>query len=234
MYEERVLVLHSGGMDSTVLLCYLRDGLGMEVESLGVNYGQKHLKELSYAADYCKMLGVRRDVVDLTSITRFLSEGGSSLVSQAQVPDGHYSEESMKQTIVPNRNMMLLSIAGAVAISRGIRKIAIAAHDGDHAIYPDCRQEFVNKMNDALKICDWNGVEIISPFIGQSKADIVLCGIGHGVNFEMTWSCYKGGDIHCGTCGTCTERREAFEIASNVTKYGSDHDVKYSSMERKW
>lgn len=233
MSDGRVLVLHSGGMDSTVLLCYLRE-MGYDVDSLGVNYGQKHLKELSYAFDYCKMLGVRRDVVDLTSITKFLAEGGSSLLGESIVPDGHYSEESMKQTIVPNRNMMLLSIAGAIAISRGITNIAIASHEGDHAIYPDCRPEFNDRMNDALNICDWNPVQLLRPFMGKTKADIVLCGIGAGVNFDMTWSCYKGGALHCGTCGTCTERREAFELAAQLTSYGTQDPTAYENLERKW
>jgi 7-cyano-7-deazaguanine synthase len=143
--------------------------------------------------------------------------GGSSQTDKSvPVPEGHYEEESMKQTVVPNRNMILLALAGAWAISTKSDAIAYAAHSGDHAIYPDCRPEFTEAMSDALRLCDWHEVKLMRPFLyptPMSKADIVKLGTSLGVPFELTWSCYKGGEKHCGKCGTCVERVEAFQLA---------------------
>jgi 7-cyano-7-deazaguanine synthase len=140
--------------------------------------------------------------------------GSSQTDSSVEVPHGHYAEESMKQTVVPNRNMILLSVAIGHAIAHKCDAVAYAAHAGDHAIYPDCRREFVQAMQGAAQLCDWRRIDLLSPFVDFSKADIVEQGELLGVDFSKTYSCYEGNEIHCGKCGTCTERKEAFELNS--------------------
>jgi 7-cyano-7-deazaguanine synthase len=139
--------------------------------------------------------------------------GGSALTDPSiSLPEGHYAEDSMKATVVPNRNMILLSLAAGHAISLQFDTVAYAAHAGDHTIYPDCRPEFATAMDEALKLCDWNTVSLYRPFVQLSKHDLVRKGNELGVPFEKTWSCYAGNDKHCGKCGTCVERKEAFEL----------------------
>lgn len=207
----KTVIIHSGGMDSTVLLYQLLNA-GDDVLALSIDYGQRHKKELECARSLCKDLGVEHRIADLTSLTPLLA--GSSLTSpQIEVPEGHYAEDNMKATVVPNRNMILLSVATGWAISAGADSVSYAAHSGDHAIYPDCREEFAEGMNHVMGLADWQKVALDRPFVSLTKADIVKLGAELGVPFERTWSCYKGGELHCGRCGTCVERREAFYLA---------------------
>ncbi len=214
----RVVVSLSGGMDSTVLLYHLLD-LRYTVHAVTVNYGQRHDKEIVAAQGICALLGVEHDVVDLRGLRKILT--GSSLTDDVPVPEGHYEDESMKATVVPNRNMLLLSVALARCVSLGYDDVAYAAHAGDHAIYPDCRPEFATAMGSAAALCDYKVHHLVRPFMSWTKADIVKRGDALRVPFSVTWSCYNGRKVHCGVCGTCVERREAFELAgvSDPTPY---------------
>jgi 7-cyano-7-deazaguanine synthase len=215
----RAVVLLSGGLDSTVLTYQLRD-MGCEVKALSVNYKQRHCKELSAAVAVARAADVQHIVADLSAIAPLLA--GSALTSpEIDVPLGHYEDASMKITVVPNRNMLLLSLATSWAITTKSDFVAYAAHNGDHAIYPDCRAEFAEAMEAAISLCDWHNIRLHRPFVSLSKADIVRRGADLDVPFHLTWSCYIGGPAHCGRCGTCIERREAFLLAgvSDPTVY---------------
>lgn len=204
------VMLFSGGLDSTVLLYNLHVNGGLK--ALSVNYDQRHKKELDFARQLCVDLNVPWDIIDLSNVGHLIAKGSQS--GTDPVPLGHYADESMKTTIVPNRNMIMLSIAVGHAITIGAHNVYFAAHSGDHAIYPDCRPEFVYALNGAIHIGNsWTPVDLWAPYIRMSKADIVKEGARLGVPFAKTWSCYLGGDIHCGRCGTCVERREAFVLA---------------------
>ncbi len=218
----KTVLIYSGGLDSTILLYHLC-AEGHKVQALSVDYGQRHRCELNRARAICDKIDVPHQKADLSGIRSLLS--GSSLTSpEIAVAEGHYTEESMKSTVVPNRNMLLLALGTAHALSIGAGYVAYAAHSGDHAIYPDCRSQFANAMDEAIRLCDWNQVELIRPFVEWTKADIVRCGIRLDVPFEKTWSCYKGGKTHCGRCGTCIERREAFDLVGfeDPTPYADD------------
>ncbi|HPD32052.1 MAG TPA: 7-cyano-7-deazaguanine synthase QueC [Phycisphaerae bacterium] len=206
----RIVLIHSGGLDSTVLLYKLR-AEGHEVRCLGVDYGQRHRRELDAGQAICRDVGVEYRVADLRGLRSLLA--GSALTDSIPVPSGHYTDETMKATIVPNRNMIMLSVAIGWAVSLRYDAVAYAAHAGDHTIYPDCRPVFVEAVRSVARLCDWRPIELLAPFVGKSKADIVRIGAELGVPFERTWSCYRGGELHCGTCGTCVERREAFQKA---------------------
>lgn len=212
---KAVLIL-SGGLDSSTLAWSLLDR-GDTVDCISFDYGQRHRKELDAAANLVALArehfkaDIRHDVVDLRSLGSLFGEGGSSLVSSNPVPDGHYADESMKKTVVPNRNMIMLASAAGVAIARRFDVVAYAAHAGDHTIYPDCRQVFASAVDVAIRLADWHEVGLVRPFVTMSKRDIGILARDIGVPIELTWSCYKGGDAHCGTCGTCVERREALD-----------------------
>jgi 7-cyano-7-deazaguanine synthase len=207
-------------MDSTAML-YALQAEGHEVRAIGFDYGQRHRVELEHAQEIAALAGVDYQTIDLSSIGAVIAGQSSQVNPDVEVPDGHYTEESMKATVVPNRNMIMLSVAVGHAISIEFDAVAYGAHAGDHTIYPDCRAEFVDAMKAAIALCDWSKVELLTPFLDKSKADIATIGAAHAVPFEKTWSCYKGGSKHCGTCGTCVERREAFELAklSDPTEY---------------
>lgn len=206
----RYVLLFSGGLDSTTALYWLKSQ-GHEVRALGVDYGQRHRKELESARFIAKRADVEYRVVNLSAIRPLISE--SSQTGSLDVPEGHYTEESMKLTVVPNRNMIMLSLAIGWAVNLKFDGVAYAAHIGDHVIYPDCRQEFVDAMAKAAQLCDWHSVQVLSPFQNFTKGQIVQLAHDLKVPLEHTWSCYKGEDLHCGRCGTCVERREAFEMA---------------------
>lgn len=208
------VLIYSGGLDSTVLLYHLL-AEGDTVRCLGVDYGQRHRRELDSAREVAALAGVGFRTADLSALRDLL--GGSSQTDDSfAVPEGHYEADSMKLTVVPNRNMLMLSVAAAFAISSKSQRIAYAAHSGDHAIYPDCRGEFVHALAAAVRLCDWSPVELVAPFVKMTKAEIVARGAELGAPVGRTWSCYKGGEKHCGVCGTCTERREAFKIAGVI------------------
>lgn len=222
--NKKIVVSFSGGLDSTVMLANYVN-LGWEVKALSINYGQRHKHELQCGAALLstKYPQVEHRIIDLREIGPLIN--ASALTGlEIPVPDGHYESESMKATVVPNRNMILLALCGAWAVSLRAAGIAIAAHGGDHAIYPDCRPQFLSTIGMALAMCDWHEIHLFRPFLYPkvlSKADIVKLGDTLGVPMHATWSCYKGGEVHCGRCGTCVERREAFIHAGviDATEY---------------
>jgi 7-cyano-7-deazaguanine synthase len=212
--SQKAIAIVSGGMDSVTLAHLLKDE-GYDLHLLSFNYGQRHKKELRFAQLCAQRLGARHSLIDLSAVTPFLT--GSSLTDNLPVPDGHYAEESMKITVVPNRNAMMLAIAYAVAVSEGAAVVATGVHAGDHFIYPDCRPDFIAAF-DAMERLATEGfarpdLKLYAPFVHLGKHDIARIGADLGVPFEQTWSCYKGGEVHCGRCGTCVERREALELS---------------------
>lgn len=217
--SKEVVCLASGGMDSSVLLHWLK-ATGYGVHAISIDYGQRHARELESAKVISATLGIQHRIVDLRSLQPLFS--GSALTNtNITVPHGHYAEESMKSTVVPNRNMIMLSVAAAWAMSIRAAHVAFAAHSGDHTIYPDCRPEFADALNTAIGLADWHTVTLLRPFIGMTKGEICAEGKRLGVNLADTWSCYEGGELHCGKCGTCVERKEAFAAAGggDPTRY---------------
>ncbi len=208
----KVVAIFSGGMDSSTMVYQLLDQ-GHEVKAIGFDYGQRHRVELDAARAIAAEAKVPYETIDLSSLAPVIAGQSSQVNPDVEVPDGHYTEESMKATVVPNRNMIMLAIAVAHAISLEFDAVAYGAHAGDHAIYPDCRAEFVDAMKQVIGLCDWSNIELLTPFVDVPKDEIARIGGALNVPFGMTWSCYKGGDTHCGTCGTCVERREAFALA---------------------
>jgi len=197
----------------------VKDRGASNVHAITIDYGQRHRKEIEAAYRVARSCGVARTLVPLGSLSCVL--GGSALTSEIPVPEGHYADKSMRQTVVPNRNMILLSIAIACAMSRGASRVVYGAHKGDHAIYPDCRPVFVDAMRRAAEVAGYSPVRIEAPFVQLTKADIVRIGHELNVPFVDTWSCYNGREKHCGRCGTCVERKEAFALArvSDPTEY---------------
>jgi len=215
---QGVLIL-SGGLDSTTALYQLR-AQKREVCCLTFDYGQRHAIEWSRARGICRTLGVEWHLVKLEALTSLLDQ--SALTNPSiPVPEGRYTDESMRATVVPNRNMILLSIAIGHAINVGADSVIIGAHGGDHRTYPDCRPTFLKIMRRAALVCDWHPVKLEVPFLGMTKADIVRIGASLDVPFYQTWSCYapvqptKVDDLHmhCGVCGACVDRKEAFRLA---------------------
>lgn len=212
--EARSVVLLSGGMDSVTALYHAHE-TGPVDAALSFDYGAKHnSRELPEAAWHAERLGVRHVVIPLEFMARHFSS--SLLLGGGDIPKGHYEEDSMRQTVVPFRNGIMLSVAAGFAESVGAGELVIAAHSGDHAVYPDCREEFMSAMASALRLGTYAGVTLSRPFITMNKAGIAARGASLGVDFARTWSCYVGAERHCGECGTCVERREAFLDAGLV------------------
>lgn len=215
---EKVVLILSGGMDSTTLL-YKLAAEGYDVYAISFNYGQRHNRELTVARRTCEKIGVKHRIVNVSGL-KYLLEG-SSLTSDIEVPEGHYADENMKKTVVPNRNMIMLSIATGYAVSIGAGKVFFGAHSGDHAIYPDCRKVFVAALNAVTKVANYQPIEVIAPFLELDKGDIAILGKRLGVDYSLTHTCYKGKKVACGKCGACTERLEAFK------KAGIEDPIKY-------
>ncbi len=217
----KVVVLCSGGMDSVTALHWARAEHAVAAV-LSFDYGAKHNhREIPFAAEHAQHQGTRHEIIRLDFVERLFAS--DLLKGGGAVPDGHYAAENMKQTVVPFRNAIMLSIACGLAESIGAEGLVIAAHGGDHAIYPDCREEFMQAMGEAMRLGTYAGVKLLRPFIALDKAGIAARGAQLGIDFARTWSCYKGGAVHCGTCGTCVERREAFALAglADSTVYAS-------------
>jgi len=202
----KILTLISGGVDSTTLAYFLKSG-GNYQEGVIFTYGQRHIKEKQFAETQGSLLGIKTTIIPIVLPVK------SALKGSSEIPDGHYTDASMKQTVVPGRNSIFLSIAYAMAVSLRFDAIAIAVHAGDHTIYPDCRPKYIGIMESALQLGTDTEIKILAPFVYLPKRSIVNTGKTLGVDYSKTWSCYKGGEFHCGKCGTCTERIEAFSQA---------------------
>lgn len=221
MSKIKVVVLVSGGMDSVAAL-YHAQAEHEVAGALSFDYGSKHNhKEIPFAAEHAAKIGAPHRVITLDFIGQLFAS--DLLKSGGDVPEGHYADENMRRTVVPFRNGIMLAASAGFAESADAHGLVIAAHTGDHTIYPDCREDFMKAMGDAMKYGTYAGIQLLRPFIGLDKAAIASVGASLGVDFARTWSCYKGGAIHCGKCGTCVERREAFQQAALVdpTSYES-------------
>ena len=201
----KITILLSGGLDSTTLLAYLIDS-GHEVACLSFDYGQTHIRELDAATHFTNVYKVPHSIVCLPGVF-----AGSALTRDAEIPEGHYTDTSMRATVIPNRNMVMLSIAGSMAIQHRSDAVAYAAHADDRGVYPDCRPQFISVMREAFTLCDWNILKLLVPFENWSKRDIYKEAMRLGVDVAATWSCYTGGDKPCGVCGACSARTEAME-----------------------
>ncbi|GED42928.1 7-cyano-7-deazaguanine synthase QueC [Cobetia marina] len=206
--RPRAVVIYSGGMDSyTVLHQALKEGF--EVHALSFHYGQRHSRELDVARQVCESLGVAHEVVDIRAIHGLIDNSALTNSDQA-MPKADYDEDSMTSTVVPNRNMILLSLAIAKAVNIEAGVCFYGAHGGDHVLYPDCRPEFVEKMNAVAAIANFSPVEIRAPFLHASKDEILAAGIAMQLDYAQTWTCYEGRELACGECGSCRERLAAF------------------------
>ena len=201
----KAILIYSGGLDSTTMLYEYRESIALAVS---FDYGAKHnAKELAFAAEHCEKLGIPHRVIPLDFIGRYFRS--DLLLSGGDIPEGSYADDNMKSTVVPFRNGIMLAVAAGLAESYDLDTVLLANHGGDHAIYPDCRPEFIEAFDRAAEAGTYNGVRIVSPYCNLTKRDIALRGKELGIDYGRTWSCYKGGEKHCGRCGTCMERKEA-------------------------
>ena len=196
-------------MDSITMLYEYKERIAL---GISFDYGSNHnAREIPFAAMHCERLGIKHIVINLGFMHQYFK---SSLLEGAEaIPEGNYDEENMKSTVVPFRNGIMLSIAAGVAESNGLKYVMMANHGGDHTIYPDCRPEFVSAMSEATRLGTYPGIEVLAPYTGITKSDIARHGKALGIDYAATWSCYKGGEHHCGKCGTCRERIEALADA---------------------
>ena len=209
--KENLIIL-SGGMDSVTLLHEYKDQIAL---ALTFDYGSKHnQKEIAFAKLHCEWQGIEHIIIPLEFMAQYFKS--SLLVGGEDIPEGNYAESNMKSTVVPFRNGIMIAIAAGLAESRGLKAVMLANHAGDHAIYPDCRPEFVQAMGEAVCNGTYEGVKVLAPYTQLSKAEIARHGKILHLNYAETWSCYKGGEQHCGRCGTCMERKEALREAGII------------------
>ena len=199
------LLIYSGGLDSTTLLYEYKDSIDLAVT---FDYGSKHnAKEIACAKENCRRLGIKHLIIPLGFIGQYFKS--DLLQSGGEIPEGSYADENMKSTVVPFRNGIMLAVAAGLAESYGLDTVLLANHSGDHAIYPDCRPEFIDAFSAAVKAGTYEGIQVVSPYCNITTRDIALRGKALGLDYYLTYSCYKGGEKHCGKCGTCVERKEA-------------------------
>ena len=220
------VVVCSGGMDSTVLAYKVHRDDPVDLTLVSFDYGQRHKRELSSAEAVADRLDAEWVLIDLVDY-------GAALASSAltnpdvPVPHGHYADESMRATVVPNRNAVMLAMAFGLAVDRGAKAVYTGVHAGDHPIYPDCRPEFIVALNRALRVGTEGyrhpDLQLLAPFVNVDKTEVARLGVELGVPFDLTWSCYEGGEVHCGECGTCVERIEA------LTDAGADDRTEYAA-----
>ena len=220
--KDSIIIL-SGGLDSTTMLYEYKDGIAL---ALSFDYGSNHnARELHFARLHCERLGIPHIIIPLDFIHQYFH---SSLLEGADaIPEGNYDDDNMRSTVVPFRNGIMLAIAAGMAETRGLRRIMMANHAGDHAIYPDCRRSFVDAMNQAIMAGTYEGITLFTPYTNLTKADIARHGKALGIDYSETWSCYKGGEKHCGKCGTCTERIEALREAGIIDTTEYDCDINH-------
>lgn len=209
MSQKKGVIILSGGLDSTTLMHHLVKAKNYDLIAISFDYGQKHDRELKCAQMQCNALNIPHKTIPLN----FMNDCFKSNLLQSgdDIPEGHYADDVMKQTVVPNRNMILISIAAGYAISEGRENLFYGAHSGDHTIYPDCRPEFIKSLSETLQLCDWQDLNLNAPFQDLDKGEIVKIGYDLEVDFTRTQTCYKGEEKACGKCGSCVERLEAFE-----------------------
>ena len=202
-------IIVSGGMDSITLLYDHKDEIAL---GISFDYGSNHnAREIPFAKLHCERLGIKHITINLDFMHQYFK---SSLLDGAEaIPEGHYADDNMKSTVVPFRNGIMLAIAIGIAESNNLDQVFIANHGGDHTIYPDCRPEFINAIDAAATAGTYNNVKVIAPYTKITKSDIARIGKRLGIDYAETWSCYKGGEVHCGKCGTCVERKEALAEA---------------------
>lgn len=206
--KDSVIIL-SGGMDSVTLLYDKVKDIALAVT---FDYGSNHNKrEIEFAKYHCEQLNIEHIIIPLEFIHKYFKS--SLLEGASAIPEGHYADDNMKSTVVPFRNGIMLSIACGIAESRGLKRVMIANHAGDHSIYPDCRATFIDSMSEAMSYGTYEHVKVYAPYTSITKTQIAMIGKTLGLDYSMTWSCYKGGEIHCGKCGTCVERKEALHDA---------------------
>lgn len=203
------VIIVSGGMDSITLLYDHKDEIAL---GISFDYGSNHnAREIPFAKIHCERLGIKHITINLDFMHQYFK---SSLLDGAEaIPEGHYTDDNMKSTVVPFRNGIMLSIAIGIAESNNLDQVFIANHGGDHTIYPDCRPEFINAIDAAATAGTYNNVKVVAPYTKITKSDIARIGKKLGIDYTETWSCYKGGEVHCGKCGTCVERKEALAEA---------------------
>jgi len=211
--QPKAVVIYSGGMDSFTLLHQVLEQ-GYAAYAVSFHYGQRHARELEAAAKVCQDLGISHQVIDLRAINPLIDN--SALTGNQEVPSGDYAPENLGSTLVPNRNMILLSLAVGYAVNIGATECFYGAHSGDHIIYPDCRPEFVHKMDELAGLANLEPVRIRAPFLNDTKAEILSKGLAMQLDYSQTWTCYQGGEVPCGQCSACRERLAAFQSCGLV------------------